>query len=158
MVRFKKRYFVLEFERAKHINQSKTYFDVEPLNSKDIDIANAVKDKVQELHGDFGRASITVGFKVIYANTTTRLVIIRCRHGSHRLVASALPFVTKIRSEAVVGQLLYTGATIKHCQMFMTKRQSLQVTMAKKWLADKQKFDKEKLEEKIMDIRQIDPC
>ena len=63
MVRFKKRYFVVEFERAHHINQCKEYFDIEPLNSKDIDIANAVKDKVQELHGDFGRASISVGFK-----------------------------------------------------------------------------------------------
>eukprot|EP00092_Neocalanus_flemingeri_P018139 GFUD01019631.1.p1 GENE.GFUD01019631.1~~GFUD01019631.1.p1 ORF type:complete len:158 (-),score=52.11 GFUD01019631.1:108-581(-) len=157
MVRFKKRYFVVEFERAQHVNQSKEHFDLEPLNSKDIDIANAVKDKVQELHGDFGRASISVGFKVIYANTTTRLVIIRTRHGPHRLVASALPFVTKIRAEGVVGQLLYTGATIKHCQLFMVRRQTRQLEMAKKWLANK-KMDQEKLKENIMDIRQIDPC
>ena len=63
MVRFKKRYFVLEYERASHINQSNDSFDLEPLNSRDIDIANAVKDRVEELHGDFGRASMTVGFK-----------------------------------------------------------------------------------------------
>ena len=63
MVRFKKRYFVVEFDRAQHVNQANNQFDLEPLNSKDIDVANAVKDKVQELHGDFGRASITVGFK-----------------------------------------------------------------------------------------------
>ena len=63
MVRFKKRYFVVEFERAHHISQAKDYFDIEPLDSKDIDIAEAVKNKVQELHGDFGRASISVGFK-----------------------------------------------------------------------------------------------
>jgi len=157
MVRFKKRYFVVEFERAQHINQSKEYFDLEPLHSKDIDIANAVKDKVQELHGDFGRASISVGFKVIYANTTTRLVIIRCRHGPHRLVASALPFVTKIRNEGVVGQLLYTGATIKHCQLFMVRRQTRQLEMAKNWMA-KKKVNQEQLKENIMEIRQIDPC
>ena len=63
MVRFKKRYFVVEFERAAHISQSKNKFDIEPLDSKDIDIAEAVKNKVEELHGDFGRASVTVGFK-----------------------------------------------------------------------------------------------
>jgi len=157
MVRFKKRYFVVEFERAQHINQSNQYFDMEPLNSKDIDIANAVKDKVQELHGDFGRSSISVGFKVIYANFPTRLVIIRSRHGPHRLVASALPFVTKIRSEGVVGQLLYTGATIKHCQIFMVRRQTRQLEMAKKWLDKKNTINQEKLKDDIMDIRQIDP-
>jgi len=156
MVRFKKRYFVVEFERAHHISQSKDYFDIEPLDSKDIDIAEAVKNKVQELHGDFGRAAISVGFKVIYANQTTRLVIIRCRHGPHRLVASALPFVTKIRKENVVGRLLYTGATIKHCHMYMVKRQTRHLELANKWL--KNKVDQDKLAEKIMEIRQIDPC
>ena len=35
-------------------------------------------------------------FRVIYANPSTRLVIIRCRHGPHNFVASALPFVTKV--------------------------------------------------------------
>ena len=54
---------MVEFERAHHINQAKHYFDIEPLDSKDIDIAEAVKNKVQELHGDFGRAAISVGFK-----------------------------------------------------------------------------------------------
>jgi len=129
MVRFKKRYFVVEFERAQHINQSNQYFDMEPLNSKDIDIANAVKDKVQELHGDFGRSSISVGFKVIYANFPTRLVIIRSRHGPHRLVASALPFVTKIRSEVCFAALSYVlltdmlgcgGSTVVHWGYYQT--------------------------------------
>ncbi len=63
MVRYKKRYFVIEFDRASHVSQGRAELDLEPLNSKDIDIANAVKDKVQELHGDFGRAATTVGFK-----------------------------------------------------------------------------------------------
>ena len=35
-------------------------------------------------------------FRVIYANPSTRLVIIRCRHGPHNFLASALPFVTKV--------------------------------------------------------------
>ena len=156
MVRFKKRYFVVEFDRTQHVNHANHQFDLEPLNSKDIDVANAVKDKVQELYGDFGRASITVGFKVIYANPTTRLVIIRTRHGPHRLVASALPFVTKIRNDGVVGRLLYTGATIKHCHIFMVKRQKIQLEKAKNFFR-KKKEDQEKMSDTILHLRQIDP-
>merc|ERR1712059_222293 len=153
MVRFKKRYFVMEYERAKNVEKSKDLFDLEPLNSKDIDIAEAVKNKVTELHGDFGRAAITVGFKVIYANRWTRLVIMRVRHGPHKLVASALPFVTEIRKEVVVGRLLYTGATIRHCHLYMVKRQKHQLELANQVLRG---ANQEQMEQRIMDIRQID--
>ena len=61
MVRYKKRYFVVEYERTK--NFLKGGLDYEPLNSKDIDVANAIKEKILELHGDFGRAATSVGFK-----------------------------------------------------------------------------------------------
>ena len=63
MVRYKKRYFVIEFDRTSHVSQDWQKLDLEPLNSKDIDVANAVKEKILELHGDFGRAATTVGFK-----------------------------------------------------------------------------------------------
>ena len=61
MVRYKKRYFVVEYERTKNI--LKAGLDFEELNSKDIDVANAIKEKILELHGDFGRAATSVGFK-----------------------------------------------------------------------------------------------
>lgn len=102
MVRFKKRYFVVEFERLKNLScEGEAELDLEPLNSKDVDIANAVKDKVQELFGDHGRASVTVGLKVIYANPATRLVVVRARHGPHRLLAAALPLLSTIRADKV---------------------------------------------------------
>ena len=63
MVRYKKRYFVIEFDRTSHVSQDRQQLDLEPLNSKDIDVANAVKEKILELHGDFDRAATTVGFK-----------------------------------------------------------------------------------------------
>ena len=61
MVRFKKRYFVVEYERANSI--SKKDLDLAQLDSTDLDLANAIKSKVLELHGDFGRAAISQGFK-----------------------------------------------------------------------------------------------
>ena len=69
------------------------------------------------MHGDFGRARITVGFKVnlisqssagdivstlffplqvIYANKATRLVILRCRHSAQELLASCIPLIDKV--------------------------------------------------------------
>ena len=63
MVRYKKRYFVVEYERTRHIN--KGGLDLEQLNSRDVDVANAIKEKVLELHGDFGRAALSAGFKSV---------------------------------------------------------------------------------------------
>ena len=54
-------YFVVEYQRTKNI--LKAGLDFEELNSKDIDVANAIKEKILELHGDFGRAATSVGFK-----------------------------------------------------------------------------------------------
>ena len=54
---------MIEFDRTSHVSQDRQQLDLEPLNSKDIDVANAVKEKILELHGDFGRAATTVGFK-----------------------------------------------------------------------------------------------
>ena len=130
MVRFKNRYFVIQFDREKDLIdacsskakgrstqhfKSRARHDSKPLDIPDGVLANAVKDIVEHLHGDFGRASITTGLKTIYCNPETHLALIRCRHGPHRLVGSSLPFLTQLDKEKVVPKLIYTGATIKHC-------------------------------------------
>lgn len=116
MVRFKKRYFVVQFDREKDIRKaSRAHQDPRPLDIPDGVLASAIKDKVEQLHGDFGRASITTGLRTIYCNPQTHLALIQCRHGPHRLVASSLPFLTTIHNEKIVPKLVYTGATIKNC-------------------------------------------
>ena len=124
MVRFKKRYFVVQFDREKDLydplckKQSfkpRALQDSRPLDIKDHDLALAVKDIVEHIHGDFGRAAITTGLRAIYSNPETHLALIQCRHGPHRLVASSLPFLTSIGNEKLVPKLVYTGATIKNC-------------------------------------------
>ena len=127
MVRFKKRYFVVQFDREKDLYDSskknnssqfkpRAYQDPRPLDIPDGQLALAVKDIVEQIHGDFGRASITTGLRTIYCNPETRLAMIQCRHGPHRLVGSSLPFLTKINDERVLPRLIYTGATIKNCR------------------------------------------
>ena len=92
------------------------------------------------------------------------------------MMSSALPFVTKvrnifisktwngccfdvhflqIRNEAVIGKLLYTGATIRHCHMFMLKRQKLILETVRK-LLKKTKLTEEQSSE-ILTLRHIDP-
>merc|ERR1719394_22399 len=149
MVRFKKRYFVVELERSERVARGKCDIDMTPLDSRDLDLAEAMKDKVKEMYGDFGRAQITVGFKVIYANKLTRLVILRCRHSAQDLLSSCIPLLDKVRKDSVIARLLYTGATIRHCHLFMVKRQ-------KKLLESLKCVPKEDVEEKILDLQRID--
>jgi len=152
MVRFKKRYFVVELERAERVSRGKSDLDLKPLDSRDCDLAEAVKDKVKEMHGDFGRAKITVGFKVIYANKATRLIILRCRHSAQDLLASCIPLLDKVRKDAIIARLLYTGATIRHCHLFMVNRQRKFLEKARIAL----KEDGQHLEEKVMELQKID--
>ena len=56
----------------------------------------------------------------------------------------------------MVGKLLYTGATIRHCHAFMIKRQKLFLQQAKA-VIKKRKLDEAKITEDIMTINQIDP-
>ena len=61
----------------------------------------------------------------------------------------------QIRHEAVIGKLLYTGATIRHCHMFMLKRQKLILDNVRKRLK-KTKLTEEQSNE-ILTLRHIDP-
>merc|ERR1712038_795796 len=105
------------------------------------------------IHGDFGRASITTGLKTIYCNKETRLAMIQCRHGPHRLVGSSLPFLTNINNEKLVPRLVYTGATIKNCFKRMEMYQKKQLEAALLELKDISKEEKSELENKMMSIR-----
>ncbi len=96
-------------------NKKRAFMDCDPLKMGSSNLAEAIREKVQELHGDHGRASITVGLRVIYCNTETQMAVVCCRHGPHRLLAAAMPFITKVAEEKVVLTTIYTGATVRHC-------------------------------------------
>ena len=120
MVRVKKRYFVLQLQSERDVEAAARGRAIPSSGSlkslgRDGTLGNAIKDLVTELHGDFGRAAVTVGLRSIYVNADTGLCLVQARHGPHRLVASALPFLTKINDEKVVPRLIYTGATLRHC-------------------------------------------
>ncbi|KAK9869392.1 hypothetical protein WA026_003148 [Henosepilachna vigintioctopunctata] len=122
MVRHKNRYIVIEL---KEVNSSSDT----PLRFHPAALHGAVFHTVQYLHGDFGAAAIRAGFVAKYCNPQTRIAVIRARHGPHRLVASALPYIKNIDNVRVNVFSLYMGATIRHCYKFILNYQ-------------KQKFEK----------------
>ena len=76
MVRYKKRYFVIQLDRHSDVaNELKQHQqlenDAEPQKKKkkldfnDSHLSNAVKDIVTQIHGDFGRAAVTIGKEIV---------------------------------------------------------------------------------------------
>lgn len=94
-----------------------------PLLLKSNALMSPILDYVQQLHGDFGIAAIRSGFYTTYCNSYTRIGIIRCRHGPHKIIASTLPFINRIDSTEVQVNQLYLGATIKQCYKFIKNYQ-----------------------------------
>lgn len=115
MVRFKNRYLVLEI--TPHGKEDK------PLTLKSTALSQAVQQKVQELYGDFGVAAIKDGFNAKYCNTHTRIAVIRSRHGPHKFLLHAVPLINDMAGRFVATRILYVGATMKHCFVFIKKHQ-----------------------------------
>ena len=122
MVRVKKRYFVVHFEHAERMKKAETEFRSDGI------LAGKIKDKVEELFGDHGRASVTLGLMTIYANAATGLALICARHGPHRMVGAAIPLINDLEGEVkVIPRLVYTGATIRNSYKKMSEYQKRQL-------------------------------
>nr|SVE75476.1 EOG090X0GYO [Daphnia dolichocephala] len=115
MVRFKNRYFTTEIIPLDGNRIGKS------LDIKAYDIVRSVLAVTEQIHGEFGAASIKNGLDVKYCNESTQVAIIRCRHGPHRLLASSLPFLSNIGQRKVQIQSMYTGATLVKCFIFLKK-------------------------------------
>uniref|UniRef100_A0A1B6MJ80 Uncharacterized protein n=2 Tax=Graphocephala atropunctata TaxID=36148 RepID=A0A1B6MJ80_9HEMI len=120
MVRFKHRYFTVEVIPA-NVPKSEGFQMTSNALSK------GILNCIQNLHGDFGVAAVTSGFKAKYCNPATRIGVIRSRHGPHRLVASSLPLIKTLRNKPVMLRTLYTGATLKQCFKFAVKYQKTEL-------------------------------
>ncbi|KAL3270331.1 hypothetical protein HHI36_009379 [Cryptolaemus montrouzieri] len=112
MVRHKNRYIVIEL---KEFDKNKEG----PLHIHAAAVHGAIIRSVQHLHGDFGVAAIRAGFVAKYCNPQTKIAVIRARHGPHKLVASALPYIKNVDSDQVHVITLYMGATMRHCYNFI---------------------------------------
>jgi len=155
MVRYKKRYFVVQFDRQNDVF-NETTANARPLDIKDDILVNAIKEVVEEMHGDFGRASVATGLRTIYCNPETKICLIQCRFGPHKIIGSSLPFLTKLKADKVVPRLIYTGATIKNCYKRILSYQQNQLRLWLPRLKNRTQEEKRELEERLMKIRSFD--
>ncbi|OWR51687.1 ribonuclease P/MRP protein subunit POP5 [Danaus plexippus] len=147
MVRFKNRYVTVEIN-APAIPENK------PLHLKSKIFHDTVMDKIQLLYGDFGVAAVKIGFLAKYCNENTRIAILKSRHGPHKFVTSALPFVTKIGKLDVNLRTLHVGATLKHSFMFIQKHQ--RAYLDSMWSELKTDEERKALESAVMDFSKTD--
>lgn len=51
------------------------------------------------------------------------MLIIRMRRSAYNIVSSSLPFVRLVEGRTITLKTIYTGATIRHCNIFLVKYQ-----------------------------------
>lgn len=119
----------------------------------DVSLVQAVNDKVQQLFGDFGVASIRAGLSTKYVNEHTKIAVIRVRRGPHKFVASSLPCIKTIDNRSVIVNTLYMGASIRQCFLFLRTYQQRQFDIYCKTLVT----DEEKLalKQAILDFDKV---
>ncbi|EGI67165.1 PREDICTED: uncharacterized protein LOC105144519 [Acromyrmex echinatior] len=116
MVRFKNRYIVFTIKPHNDSDDKQAAW-------KNTHVSNAIKLKVQQLYGDVGVAAIKDGFDAKYCNIQTKIAIIRLRHGPHKYALHAIPLINDVGGRLVKTKILYIGATLKHCFLFIRKHQ-----------------------------------
>ncbi|KAM9823056.1 ribonuclease P/MRP protein subunit POP5 [Syngnathus typhle] len=94
-------------------------------------IAEAVKEAVARIHGDYGAAMCSIRFSVKYLNTQTGMALLRFPKMSYKLLWSALPFITSIETRwqkiPCFLNCLHVGGTIRTCQKFLVRYNTRQL-------------------------------
>ncbi|XP_031779613.1 uncharacterized protein LOC100680529 [Nasonia vitripennis] len=142
MVRYKNRYITIQ------VSSKKEKFANKPLNLKPQAVHEAIQKKVLEMYGDYGIAAIKAGFSAKYCNAHTRIALIKIRHGPHMFLLKALPKINDVGGNHVNVKIMYIGATMKHCFIFIKnyQREKLQSM----WKEMKNDNERKELEKALM--------
>lgn len=54
-----------------------------------------------------------------YCNEHTRIALIKIRHGPHMFLLNAIPKIIDLGGKHVTVKIIYVGATLKHCYLFI---------------------------------------
>ncbi|XP_018398598.1 PREDICTED: uncharacterized protein LOC108776478 [Cyphomyrmex costatus] len=143
MVRFKNRYIVFTIKPSNDSDDKQAAW-------KNTHVSNAIKLKVQQLFGDVGVAAIMDGFDAKYCNVQTKIAIVRLRHGPHKYALHAIPLVNDVGGRLVKTKILYVGATLKHCFLFIRKHQERKLEQL--WSKLPTEADKKRMETFLMTL------
>ncbi|XP_043254732.1 ribonuclease P/MRP protein subunit POP5 [Colletes gigas] len=142
MVRFKNRYIAFEITLGDKSDK--------PFPLKITSLHNAIQQIVEKLYGDFGVAAIKAGFNAKYCNAHTRIALVKTRHGPHKFLLKSLPRLNDIAGRLVSVKILYVGATMKHCFLFIKKYQ--QKKLEKMWYTLRNETERKAMENALMTL------
>lgn len=142
MVRFKNRYITFEITPGDKSNK--------PLVLKATTLYNVIQKKVQQLYGDFGLAAIKAGFNAKYCNVHTRIALVKVRHGPHKFLLDSIPHIKDLAGRLVSVKILYTGATMKHCFLFIKRYQ--QKKLEETWSSLRNDTERREMENALMTL------
>ncbi|EDO44532.1 predicted protein [Nematostella vectensis] len=112
MVRFKKRYFLVEVEYEDGLIDDSVQKDA---------MRQVVKEAVKTAFGDYGLGCIQQFLKVKYLNPVTNILFLQCLRDYQQILQTSLTFVKSINNRACMFKTLYIGGTIRSCQKFLVK-------------------------------------
>lgn len=142
MVRFKNRYLVFEITLGDKFDK--------PFPLKITALHVAINQKIQQLYGDFGVAAIKAGFSAKYCNEHTRIALVKTRHGPHKFLLESIPTINDIGGRFVSVKILYVGATLKHCFLFIKRYQ--QRKLESTWNTLRTDFERKNMENALMTL------
>lgn len=125
-----------------------------PLKLRPYSFYEAIIEKIQQLHGDYGIALVKPGFMTKYCNETTRIALMKAKHEYYRILASTLPFVNVIDGKNISLNTIYTGATMKQCFKFIQIHQRKHLNLA--WSKLKTDEEKKAFESAVMNFDVVD--
>ncbi|KAJ8681216.1 hypothetical protein QAD02_017003 [Eretmocerus hayati] len=140
MVRYKNRYVTIQVTTKDKSDKT--------LNLKTTDLHDAILGQIQSMYGDYGAAAIKAGFSAKYCNAHTKIALIKCRHGPHTFILNAIPNINDLGGKSVSLKIIYVGATMKHCFIFIKNFQRRKLELM--WQKLKNDQEREKLEGALM--------
>ncbi|XP_014479704.1 PREDICTED: uncharacterized protein LOC106746996 isoform X2 [Dinoponera quadriceps] len=120
------------------------------LSLKATALQDAIQQKVQTMFGDFGVAAIKAAFRSRYCNTHTKIAMIKAGHGPHKFLLRAIPLINDISGRHVKISILYVGATMKHCFLFIRKHQEKKLEQI--WASLRTETERKEMEKVLMTL------
>jgi ribonuclease P/MRP protein subunit POP5 len=108
MVRFKNRYFLLEFE----------FHGTSQQNVSQLSAANVsayFRSLLETFYGDMGYALVGTSLSVKYFNPITKICIVRVPRAYYRWLWASLTMSCNFAQRSCMVHVLHTGGTIRSC-------------------------------------------
>ncbi|KAI6025732.1 hypothetical protein F5J12DRAFT_780551 [Pisolithus orientalis] len=114
MVRFKNRWFLVEFITVSPESSQQPSFDSKQLYS-------AVRQSVVSNFGDTGWGAVGMSLTIKYFSPTTNICIVRVARDQHKLAWGAITLLTSVNGVRIIPNVVHVSGTIKHTQLAAIK-------------------------------------